>query len=399
MRTKTGMRKKTGDQPRMLVLANAASMIVQFNMRNLALLKELGYQIEVACNFKKGNTCTDEVIKQLKKELAGMQILFHQIDFARGMSGIREQVSALRQAGRLMGQRKYDIVFAQSAIAGIAARIYGKKHHCKIIYIAHGFQFYEGAPGLRRAVFFTLEKVLSWQTDTLILTNRDDYKLAEKYFHAKECLFIPGVGVDIKAQAPDSFFDRNAERKKWGLEPDDYVFFSAGELTARKNHRIVMEIIREMKNSKVKYVICGIGPLEDEYRKLIKKWGMHERIYLLGYQTDLKSIYMISDVFILPSLNEGLPVCLMMALASRTVSVCSDIRGNHELVRDRRYLFQPKDRDGIRKCMEYVMQHDKENRKTVQANYENLEKYSSQNVDRMMKAVFNRYYRNCLAEK
>lgn len=374
---------------KILVLANVASMIVQFNMRNLRILQELGFDVEVACNFKEGNTCTEEVLDSLRLELSDMGIPYHQIDFARGLSNIKEQIFSFSQVKRLIKERGYDVIFVQSTIAGIAARVYGRRYGCKVIYIAHGFQFYDGAAKSRWILFHTIEKILSRKTDSLILTNEDDFKLAKRDFKTLDTRFVPGVGVDIKTFELDEGFDRDAERRKRGIEPDDYVIFSAGELTERKNHRIIMDIIRGMDNPKIKYLICGIGPLEDEYKTLIRSWGMERQIILLGYQTDLKSIYGISDLFILPSLNEGLPVCLLMSIASKVPSICSDIRGNHELVRDKRYLFPPMDREAIKNVIDYAMSHN--NEEIVEQNYINLQKYGSENVDKLMREVFSKY--------
>lgn len=376
---------------KILVLSNTASMIAQFNIPNLQIMKSLGYQIEIACNFEEGNTCTTEIINQLKHTLHEMDISFYQIDFKRGKSSILKHFTALRQVENLIRKRKYDVIFCQSTIAGIAGRIYGKKYHCKVIYIAHGFQFYEGASKLRWAVFYGLEKILSRKTDILILTNKDDYQLAKKNFGAFDIRFVPGVGVDIGSYALEKDFNQNEERKKWGIDPDDYVIFSAGELSERKNHRIVMEIVRDMGNPKIKYLICGIGPLEDEYKQLIKEWNMEDCIILLGYQKNLKNIYGISDLFVFPSHNEGLPVCLLMAIASKVVSICSDIRGNHELVRNKRYLFPPTDKSAIKKSIVYAMNHQEENRSIAESNYANLKKYGSKNVDRLMREVFKCY--------
>ncbi len=376
---------------KILILSNTASMIVQFNMCNLHILKDLGYQAEVACNFLEGNTCTIEMVNQLKRALDELEIPFHQIDFKRGRSSISKHYIALNQVKKLIKKEKYDVIFCQSTIAGVAGRWYGKKYHCKVIYIAHGFQFYEGASKIRWAVFYHIEKILSKKTDTLILTNEDDFRLAKKNFGTSDMRFVPGVGLDISSYELEESFNRSTERKKWGLASDDYVIFSAGELSERKNHRIIMELIRDLANPSVKYLICGIGPLEDEYKQLIKKWNMEDRIILLGYQKNLKSIYGISDLFVLPSLNEGLPVCLLMSIASKVVSVCSDIRGNHELVRDKRYLFPPMDKAAIRKCMEYAMKHQEENRRIVENNYINLKRYGRNHVDKLMKQVFEKY--------
>ena len=66
---------------RALVFASVASMIDQFNMPNIKLLLELGYKVEVACNFIKGSTCSDKKIEDLKKTLADLGVECHQVEF------------------------------------------------------------------------------------------------------------------------------------------------------------------------------------------------------------------------------------------------------------------------------------------------------------------------------
>lgn len=371
---------------KILILSNTASMIVQFNMNNLYILKRLGYKIEIACNFIEGNTCTIKIIQELKNTLKNMDITCHQIDFARGFRNVKNQFTIQKQVERLFKSKSYDVVFCQSTIAGVMGRIYGKKYSCKVIYIAHGFQFYSGASKIRWITFYTLEKILSKLTDLLIVINEDDYKLAKKCFMAKRIMLLPGVGIDIRANLLDKNFDKNNERRKMNLEEDDFVILSVGELSRRKNHKMVIDLIYKMKNKKIKYLICGIGNLEKEYRDLIKKRKLENQVFLLGYQTELKNIYGIADVFCLTSFYEGLPVCLLTAIATGTVSICSDIRGNHELVRDKNYLFNPKDPKDLERCIKYVMKNDNTN--AVENNLENLKRYDSHYVNHIMGKVF-----------
>lgn len=67
---------------RVLMLASVASMIDQFNMPNIALLQKLGYEVDVACNFIEGNTCSDERVAELKQKLQDMHVRCYQIDFS-----------------------------------------------------------------------------------------------------------------------------------------------------------------------------------------------------------------------------------------------------------------------------------------------------------------------------
>ena len=93
---------------KVLLVASVASMIQQFNMRNIDILLQMGYQVEVACNFAEGNTCAPEQIGELKKELESKQVVWHQIDFARNVFKLGQNARAYRQLKELF-KKKYGI--------------------------------------------------------------------------------------------------------------------------------------------------------------------------------------------------------------------------------------------------------------------------------------------------
>lgn len=111
------------------------------------------------------------------------------------------------------------------------------------------------------------------------------------------------------------------------------MILSVGELSARKNHRVVIEALQHLPED-FWYVIIGRGQLEKELRELDKTG----RLVLLGYRTDIVDLLHISDVFVFPSRQEGLPVALMEALSCGIACYASKIRGNVDLL-DQDYLF------------------------------------------------------------
>mgnify|MGYP000482463405 CR=1 FL=1 len=131
---------------RVLMLASVASMIDQFNMPNIVLLQKLGYEVDVACNFIEGNTCSDERVAELEsKKSAGICIVrCYQIDFARNIKHLGQNMRALRQVEGLMKQNGYAFCHCHSPIGGVVARIAGHRTKTKVIYTAHGFHFYQG---------------------------------------------------------------------------------------------------------------------------------------------------------------------------------------------------------------------------------------------------------------
>ena len=327
-----------------LVLASVASMIDQFNIPNIKLLIEMGFHVDVACNFLNGSTCSDEKISQLKTKLNDMGVGIYQIDFARNAFNVKRNLKAFHQVLGLVKINRYRFIHCHSQIGGLCGRLAGPITHTKVIYTAHGFHFYKGAPLLNWLVYYPIEKFLSRYTDVLITINKEDFARA-KTFHAKKVEYIPGVGIDIdKIQAVT--VNRTEKREKLGIPEDAFLIISVGELNKNKNHELVIKALSQMKCGKdIFYIIVGDGPLKNHLAELIANLGMNTKMQLLGYRTDVIELLKTSDCFVFPSLREGLPVSLMEAMASGLPVVCSNIRGNTDLVDDgvNGYLFQNSD--------------------------------------------------------
>ena len=107
---------------------------------------------------------------------------------------------------------------------------------------------------------------------------------------------------------------------------------SVGELSERKNHKMVLEAWKKIKSNEIWYLICGQGALAEELLERAKQLGIAERFRLLGYRSDVIEVVAVSDLFVFPSKQEGLPVALMEAMAVGVPCVVSNIRGNRELV-------------------------------------------------------------------
>lgn len=108
---------------------------------------------------------------------------------------------------------------------------------------------------------------------------------------------------------------------------DAKLLILVGELSARKNHAVVVQALRTLPND-CWYVIVGKGKLAEE----LLAWDWTGRLKLLGYREDVRELLWASDLFVFPSLQEGLPVALMEAMAAGLPCVASDIRGNNDLL-------------------------------------------------------------------
>lgn len=133
---------------RMLMVASVSSMIGQFNMNNIKILQELGYQVEVSCNFHNRSVWNDDRVEAFIKELKlkEKKIKTYQIDFSRSSKDMFQHMKSYKQLDYLMKKRKYDFIHCHTPIAGAIARLVVHKNNIKVIYTAHGFHFFKGAP-------------------------------------------------------------------------------------------------------------------------------------------------------------------------------------------------------------------------------------------------------------
>lgn len=318
-------------EKRVLILASVASMIGQFNRDNISLLQEMGYKVDVACNFKNGSTFSEESAKQLKKELIEQGVRCFHVDFSRSPVQIGKHVQCYRTVKRLMIENQYLFCHCHSPIGGAIARIAGHATKTKIIYTAHGFHFFKGASVLNWAIYYPIELLLSYWTNCLITINKEDYYRAKYKFHAKKTVYIPGVGIDSN-RFQNLGISREQKRQELGLSKENIFILSVGELNKNKNHEVVVWALAGLKGQNIVYMIAGEGNQKEHLKTLAEKNGVSLR--LLGFREDICSLLEASDVFAFPSKREGLSVSVMEAMFMKKPVIASKIRGNIDLIKD-----------------------------------------------------------------
>lgn len=329
--THTGTRK----QKYVLIVSSVASMIEQFNMSNIKILQGLGFDVEVACNFKKGNTISKEKAIDFQKKMQKSGITYYQIDFSRNVFNLCQNIKAYIQLADILKNKKYELIHCHSPIGGVIGRLAAYKYRIKVIYTAHGFHFYKGAPIKNWLLFYPIERILAKRTELLITINKEDYKRAKR-FTSGRIKYVPGVGIDLEKFGKHILTkeERWESRVKWMTSPKDILLLSIGELNKNKNHQIVIRALSRLPSLPITYIICGIGPYESDLKNLVKQLQLQDKVLFLGYQNNVSEFYNMSDIFILPSKREGLSVALMEAMASGLPVICSNIRGNTDLVRN-----------------------------------------------------------------
>lgn len=372
-----------------LIITNAASMVHLFNRVNIELLQEAGYEVHIACNFVYGNTTSREMIEQYKKEWEAEGIISHQIDFLRSPFTLKSW-KIYKETKKLIRDTKYDIIHCHTPIVSAFTRLAARKlKKIAVIYTAHGFHFFRGAPLFNWLVYYPIEKLLAPLTDLLITINSEDYELAKKKLRVKNVMHKPGVGIDTKAIAKVSSHTYDI-RSHLGIPIDSIVMVSVGEINHNKNHKIAIEALSRVKQKNIHYVIAGIGKLKDELVEYAKSLGVGERVHFLGFRTDIFEVLKASDIFVMPSHREGLSVAMMEAMACGLPVVASNIRGNCDLVDEKGgYLFNIHHLDELVEYIEKLADNPKLRKTMGQYNEEKVKEYDKEIVLEKLKYVLS----------
>lgn len=307
-----------------ILYVSTVSITMGFFPAHIGMLQEAGHTVELACNL-------DE---PLSKRVTALGCLAHHIPFSRSPFS-KDNPIAYKVLKQLLAENHYDIVHTHTPNASALVRLACRKlrrNGLRVIYTAHGFHFYTGAPAKNWLLYYPVEWFLSRWTDVLITMNQEDF-LRAKTFRSKKVAFIHGVGVDLQRFRLDwTEEQRQEKRREMGIAPSDFLILSVGELIHRKNHETAIRAVAALEDPSVKYLICGSGQLKGQLESLTKELGIEEQVRLLGVRRDIGELNQAADLFLFPSFQEGLPVALMEAMAAGNAVVCSRIRGNVDLV-------------------------------------------------------------------
>ena len=370
---------------KVLIVTTSASMIQQFCMPSVELLQELDYEVHVACNFHEGNNISPDMVHQFITSLDEKGVFHHEILFSRKMVDLSANISCFHQLKHLVNKEKYSFIHCHTPIASLIARLVGRSTHTKVMYTAHGFHFFKGAPKKNWILLYPAEWYASFMTDILITINQEDYMRAKKHMHAKHTMYIPGVGIDLnkfgKAQ-----IDVQKKRTELNIPTDCTLLLSVGELNENKNHQRVIHALTQLPEN-VHYAIVGIDHLDGYNQKLAEELGVADRVHILGYRKDVSEIYAMSDIFVFPSYREGLSVSLMEAMATGLPCVVSKIRGNSDLIDENRgELFDPFSTESCLYAIQKVLGGDWASYKASNQTF--IQNFSLETVMAKMKEIY-----------
>ena len=317
-----------GKGKKILFLATVDSHIYYFHIPFMKLLRDMGYDVEVAA----GPSGFKEKIQEEGFEVYLFPFSKNPLSF--------NNVKVFFMLLDLMKKQKYVMVHTHTPVASfvgrIAAKIAGVPH---IVYTAHGFHFHEYGSKFKNFIYYRLEKFAGQFTDVLITINEDDYRIAteKNMIPYGRVVYIKGVGIDTVTISPESVGLGEQIKKEINLEKfDGPVIVSVGRLEREKHFDQLIKALRIVKNLGKEFscFVIGDGKQLNYLQNEAKQESLSDKIIFTGYSDKIAEYLQISSIFAFTSSREGLPVSVMEAMAMEKPVVAYNIRGVRDLVVD-----------------------------------------------------------------
>lgn len=313
---------------KVLYVATVLSHICQFHLPYLKMFKENGYEVHVAARDNLG-------------EKNGLQLKYadshFEIDFKRSPFSPKN-LKAYKQLKSVIDREGYDLIVCNTPVGGIVTRLAAKKARkkgTKVVYIAHGFHFYKGAPKKNWLAYYPIEKLFAKKCDTLVTITEEDFLLATKKFKTNT-IRMHGVGVDMDRHFAVSEQEKQEIRKELNILDDEFMCLCTGELNANKNQISLIQMVPKIKEkiANFKLWLAGNGPLREQLEAEIERLNLTDSVKLLGYQTQIEKFVRASDIVCSASKREGLPFNIIEAMLAKRPVVASVNRGHKELIKN-----------------------------------------------------------------
>lgn len=311
---------------KVLIVAHLQSHIINFHLPVIKYLQEQGYIVYVATRLNRERY---SYLDQELKEIIWVDISFNRNPFSKN------SFISVRQLVDLMKNNKFDFIHTNTPIASFLTRLAGKiTKSSPVLYTAHGFHFFEGAPLKNWIIYYSAEKIASRWTDALITMNEEDYMAAKNKLKIRnnKVYKINGVGVDIEKY----FISDNKDlryKESIGLSSEDFVITMIGEINDNKNQIQILKAMKSLKNiNNIKLLIVGEGENREKLEVFIKENNLSKNVIFLGFRQDIPKILNITDILASLSAREGLPKNILEAMAAKTPIIATNIRGNKDLV-------------------------------------------------------------------
>lgn len=342
---------------KLLYAASSVTHIKRFHLEVISALRRDGYAVET---LARGADADFDI--PFEKRLFSLKNLL--------------LVPRIRKILKIGG---YDAVLLNTSLASFFVRLAcPRRDRPRTVNIVHGYLFSDKIHSPKAMILRLAEEILRGKTDVIITMNRTDADIARKFRLAREgTLEIPGMGVTLRREitSPEEI------RSKFFPE-DAYVITFVGELSKRKNQALLIEALKIIKKHIPTSHLClvGGGCELPTLKALASRLGISQSVSFVGEREDSCDFIRAADLYVSPSLSEGLPFNIIEALGAGKTVLASRIKGHTDIIDDGYdgYLFDLGDAEELSEKV--IMIHRLGNALSAERIREKYLKYEKNNV-------------------
>lgn len=368
---------------KVLFTATVDGHILNFHIPYLKWFKEQGYEVHVASNGD-----SDIPFADVK----------YNIPFERSPYKL-VNLKAYKQLKKIISDNSYKLIHCHTPMGSVLTRLAARnarRKGTKVIYTAHGFHFFKGAPIKNWLLYYPVEKWLSRYTDCLITINDEDYQCAvKKNFKAGFIKKINGVGIDLNKFTPQTEELKIKLREEYQFDKNDFILMYAAELNYNKHQDLLINVVNLLKDKipNIKLLLAGTGKLRKQYEEQIRAKNLQKYVKLLGLRKDIPKLLRLSDIVVASSRREGLPVNVMEAMATGLPLVVTKTRGHIDLVKHgiNGFVVGIDDIKGFANAINKLYKFETLRENFGKKNLELIKEYSIENVIEQMKEIYRLY--------
>jgi len=238
-----------------------------------------------------------------------------------------------RKVKKLLVTEKIDMVHVHGSRANSNVLWAARSLKIPVIYTIHGWSFHPDQPAISRGLRIMGEKYLTSRTDLNISVSESNKQSGKKYISSFESVVINN-GIDQGRFNPTGRF--KDIRKELRLPPEKVVILFIARFTAHKQPLALIHAFSKAvsKNSQLHLLMVGEGDQKAEGMQLVRKYGIQNNVTFLPFRQDVPDVLAAADIYVLPSLWEGLPIALLEAMAMGKAIIGTDVDGTREVIQD-----------------------------------------------------------------
>ncbi|WP_203248020.1 glycosyltransferase family 4 protein [Sporosarcina beigongshangi] len=282
----------------------------------------------------------------------GNVTLYKELDTIHCHSLIRNlhvfaDIKAFVEVRRVIKNIQPDVIATHSSKAGVIGRLAGWSLRIPTIFTAHGWSFTEGVEGKKKKVYRIIERWMGRLTKGVITVSEYDKQLAVTHkILPRDKLLMIHNGVHEIVRSNDSKQPRNR-----------LTMVMVARFAPPKQQLELLKALTKLQQFEWEMLFAGEGPTLKEAQCFVDREELHDRVRFLGNRHDITAILQRSDIFLLLSDWEGLPLSVLEAMQCGLPIVASDVGGVPEAVKAsvNGYLIPPKNEDELVRALSALL--------------------------------------------